>query len=168
MLAASGAAAQDTTEVAQARALFETATTGHVGPGCGGSLGAAAPDSAWTPFCRDLAALCEADAALCRGGFAAFAEGGLALAVERRQDGERRVVALNPSDEDRFVPLPGVGVPAPLVPVFVSSGSVADVPGLVAGVGDVDVVYGLRVPARTAVVFRSVRGADVRPRGLDE
>ena len=58
---------------------------------------------------------------------------------------------------------------------FASSGEASAVPALVAVVDDEAgaLVYGLRIPARTAVVFRpvrpaDVRPADVRPRGLDE
>ena len=119
-------------------------------------------------FYRSAIALRQSDVVLRRGGLAVLAAEGAAVAFERLLDGERRVVAFNRGDEDRFLPLPGRRAPAPLVPVFVSSGDAARVPGLVAGVGETDVVYGLRVPARTTVVYRAADGADVRPRGLDE
>ena len=116
----------------------------------------------------EVAALCRADGALCRGGFVPFVGDDSTFAVERAADGERRVVALNVRGEDRFLALPGGAPAAPFVAVFASSGGAARVPGLVVSVGEADVLYGLRVPARTAVVFRPARPAEVRPRGLDE
>lgn len=119
-------------------------------------------------FYQSAIALRQSDAVLRRGGLAVLAAAGDAVAFERTLNGERRVVAFNRGDRDVFLPLPTETAPAPLVPVFASSGDVAGVPGLVAGVGESDVVYGLHVPARTTVVFRTADGADVRPRGLDE
>jgi glycosidase len=119
-------------------------------------------------FYQDAIALRQSDAVLRRGGLDVLTAEGDAVAFERTLNDERRVVAFNRGDEDRFLPLPTDAAPAPLVPVFVSSGDVRAVPGLVAGVGETDVVYGLRVPARTTVVFRTADGADVRPSGLDE
>ena len=115
-----------------------------------------------------VAALCDADGALCRGGFAPFAGDDSTFAVAGGVGEGRRLVALNRRDEDRFLALPAGAPPSPFVAVFASSGGVERVPGLVVSVGEADVLYGLRVPARTAVVFRSARPADVRPRGLDE
>lgn len=154
LLVADGAAAQ-TAPPDSARAWFEAVTAGPA---------ACEPGA----FCADVGALCAADAALCRGGFAPFAGSDSTLAVERVAGGERRVVALNTRDEDRFLALPGGAPPAPFVAAWASSGGVDRVPGLVVSVGEADVLYGLRIPARTAVVFRPARPADVRPGGLDE
>ena len=125
-------------------------------------------DSTLFRFYQSAIALRQSDVVLRRGALSVLAAEADAVAFERTLDGERRIVAFNRGDVDLFLPLDVDGAPAPLVPVFVSSGDVADVPGLVAGVGETDVVYGLRVPARTTVVFRTADGADVRPRGLDE
>ena len=119
-------------------------------------------------FYQRAIALRRGDAVLRRGGLSVLAADSVAVAFERTVGDDRRVVAFNRADEDRFLALPSASAPAPLVPVLASSGGLEAVPGLVAGVGDVDVVYGLRVPARTTVVFRPAQPADVRPRGLDE
>ncbi|MDT0632265.1 hypothetical protein RQM47_06550 [Rubrivirga sp. S365] len=158
LLLAAGAAAQTAppADLARAEAAFAAVTADRPAP--------CAPGGA---ACADLAALCRADAALCRGGFAPFAGDDSTFAVERVVDGERRLVALNRRGEDRFLALPGGAPPAPFVAVFASSGG-EDLPGLVVSVGEADVLYGLRVPARAAVVFRPARAPDVRPRGLDE
>ena len=156
LLIAGGAAAQGAPPDS-ATAWFEAVTAG-----------AACESAAADAFCVDLATVCDADAALCRGGFAPFAGADSTRAVERVVDGERRVVALNTRAEDRFLALPDGVPPVPFVAVSASSGGVAGVPGLVVSVGEADVLYGLRIPARTAVVFRPARPQDVRPRGLDE
>jgi glycosidase len=119
-------------------------------------------------FYRSAIALRQSDAVLRRGRLATLAADADAVAFERRLGDERRVVAFNRGDADRFLPLPDGAPPVPLVPVFVSSGDVRAVPSFVAGVGETDVVYGLRIPARSTVVYRAARPADVRPRGLDE
>lgn len=166
---AGGAAAQTAppssapTALDRAEAAYLTLTTGRPAP-----CAPAAQGGAGRPGCADLAALCDADGALCRGGFAAFADGDSLVAVERVADGERRLVALNRSAVDRFLPLPGGAPPAPFIAVFASSGGADRLPGLVASVGEADVAYGLRVPAHAAVAFRPARAVDVRPGGLDE
>ena len=157
--AASAQTAPPDAAVAWAEAAFAAVTSDRPAPAC-------APGGAG--WCADLAALCAADGALCRGGFGPFAGDDSTFAVERVADGERRVVALNVRGEDRFLALPGGAPAAPFVAVFASSGGVERVPGLVVSVGEADVLYGLRVPAHTAVVFRPARPADVRPNGLDE
>jgi len=81
---------------------------------------------------------------------------------------ERRVVAVNTGAASAFVALPGPGVPAPLMAVFVSRADAGPVPSLVALLDDDRATYGLRVPARSAVVYRPASPGDVRPRGLDE
>ena len=159
-LLAGGAAAQTAPPALdRAEAAYRVLTSSRPA-GC-------APGGAGT-VCADLAALCGADAALCRGGFSPFAGADSLVAVERVEDGERRVVALNRTGVDRFLELPGGTPPAPFVAVFASSGGAESLPGLVVSVGETDVLYGLRVPAHAAVVFRPARPADVRPRGLDE
>ncbi len=119
-------------------------------------------------FYQRAIALRRADAVLRRGDLGVLATGDRAAAFERQLDGERRVVAFNAGDHDAFLQLPGDGVPAPLVPVFVSRGDAAQVPSLIALMDDDQTVYGLRVPARTTVVYRPAAAGDVRPRGLDE
>ena len=170
-LAAGGAVAAQTAPPAagsvpsaldRAEAAYGALTSSRPAPEC------ASAGAGWASACADLAALCDADAALCRGGFAPLAGGDSLVAAERRADGEVRLVALNRTAVDRFLPLPGGAPPAPFVAVFASSGGAGRLPGLVASVGEADVVYGLRVPAYAAVVFRPARPADVRPRGLDE
>ncbi len=55
------------------------------------------------------------------------------------------------------------------MPIFASRGDVREIPARV------DVIYEhaepevrYRIPARTLVVYRPVRDADIRPKGLDE
>ena len=119
-------------------------------------------------FYRSAVAMRRADAVLRRGDVSVLAAGDRAVAFERRLDGERRVVAFNASDQDAFLELPGGGVPTPLVPAMVSRGDASEIPSLVALFDDDRAAYGLRVPARTTVVYRPAAGDDVRPRGLDE
>ncbi len=124
-------------------------------------------------FYQRAIALRRADAVLRRGTFRVIAadSAGGTLAVERVLDGERRVVALNRSDASQFLPLPREAgrAPAPLVPIFASTGRVADVPALVFVLGDTgQSAVGLRLPPRTTVVFRPADPADVRPGGLHE
>ena len=129
-------------------------------------------DSAYAAFRGDVHRLLEADAVLAHGELAVLAADGDVVAFERRLADDRRVVVYNRASEERFLVLPRTDrqAPAPFTPVFASSGNVADVPALVAVIDEAagSLVYGLRIPARTAVVFRPVRPTDVRPRGLDE
>ena len=91
------------------------------------------------------------------------------LAVERALDGERRVVALNRSDASQFLALPREGARVPLVPVFASTGDARAIPALVFVFDEASgSAVGLRLPARTAAVFRPAEPADVRPGGLHE
>ena len=125
-------------------------------------------DSSLFAFYQAAIALRRADAVLRRGDLAVLATGDRAVAFERQLGGARRVVALNAGDQDAFLQLSSDGVPAPLVPVFASRGDVAHVPSLIALVDDDETLYGLRVPARTTVVYQPAAAGDVRPRGLDE
>ena len=119
-------------------------------------------------FYQSAVALRLGDPILRRGDVATLAASGRAVAFERGLGGDRRVVAFNAGDQDAFLELPAEGVPAPLVPAFASRGDVAGVPSLVALVDDDRTTYGLRVPARTTVVYRPAAADDVRPGGLDE
>ena len=118
----------------------------------------------------------RADDALARGDLSVlYAEGDL-VAFQRQLGDARRVVAFNRADAERFLPLPEAGgdeegaVPSPLTPVFASGGELSEIPALVAIVDEDrgELVYGLRIPARTVVIFRPVEPRDVRPNGLDE
>ncbi len=119
-------------------------------------------------FYRDAIALRRSDAVLRRGSLATLAAHDRVVAFERVLDGDRRVVAVNVGDTSAFLPIPGDGVPAPLVPVAVSRDDAGRIAGLVAQLDDEEATYGLRIPPRTTVVFRPADPADVRPRGLDE
>ncbi len=119
-------------------------------------------------FYRRAIALRQSDAVLRRGELATLAARGRAVAFERALGGDRRVVAFNAGDTSVFLPIPGEGVPAPLVPVFVSRDDAGRVASLVAQLDDDRATYGLRIPPRTTVVFRPADPADVRPKGLDE
>ena len=119
-------------------------------------------------FYRRAIALRRSDAVLRRGTLSVLAAEGRVVAFERVLGGDRRVVVFNAGDASAFVALPGAGVPAPLTPVLVSRDDAGRVPALVASLGDDDVAYGLRVPARTTVVYRPASASDVRPKGLDE
>ena len=119
-------------------------------------------------FYRRAIALRNRDAVLRRGSLARLAAAGRAVAFERQLDGERRVVAMNVGDTEAFLDLTDRLPAAPLVPMFTSRDDTERVPSLVIYVEDDRTVYGLRVPARTTVVYRPAQPADVRPRGLDE
>ncbi|MBC11626.1 MAG: alpha-amylase [Rhodothermaceae bacterium] len=119
-------------------------------------------------FYRRAIALRQSDAVLRRGTLQTLAAEGRAVAFGRTLDGDRRVVAFNAGDASVFLPMPGEGVPEPLVPVSVSRDDAARVAMLVAQFDDEGATYGLRIPPRTTVVFRPADPADIRPRGLDE
>ena len=128
-------------------------------------------DTTLFAFYQEAVALRRSDAVLRRGDLRVLAADSASgsFAMERTLGAERRVVALNRTDESQFLPLPvESGPPTPLVPIFASSGVALNVPALVAAVEETRVVYGLRLPPRTAVVFRPAEPLDVRPRGLDE
>ncbi|OZC01589.1 glycoside hydrolase family 13 protein [Rubricoccus marinus] len=89
------------------------------------------------------------------------------LAFERTLGTQRLIVALNRSDASQLIGIPGET--GPLVPIFASRGAVRDIPALVQVIYEDDrTELGYRVPARSLVVYRPVRDADIRPRGLDE
>ena len=119
-------------------------------------------------FYRRAIALRQSDAVLRRGTLQTLAAEGRAVTFGRTLDGDRRVVAFNAGDTSVFLPMPGEGVPEPLVPVSVSRDDTARVAMLVAQFDDEGATYGLRIPPRTTVVFRPADPADIRPRGLDE
>ena len=133
-------------------------------------------DSAYIGFQAAVEHLGASDPVLSRGALAVVYAAGDVVAFERQLGDARRVIAFNRADAERFLPLPDAGgegagaVPGPLTPIFASSGARREIPALVAVVDEDrgEVVYGLRIPARTAVVFRPVEPRDVRPRGLDE
>ena len=119
-------------------------------------------------FYRRAIALRQSDAVLRRGTLETLAAEGRAIAFGRTLDGDRRVVAFNAGDTSAFLPMPGEGVPEPLVPATVSRDDADRVAMLVAQFDDEGATYGLRIPPRTTVVFRPADPADIRPRGLDE
>lgn len=119
-------------------------------------------------FYRRAIALRQSDAVLRRGALTTLAAEGRAVAFGRSLGGDRRVVAFNAGDTSVFLPMPGEGVPEPLVPVLVSRDDAARVAMLVAQFDDEGAIYGLRIPPRSTVVFRPADPADIRPRGLDE
>ena len=128
-------------------------------------------DSAYADFRGDVERLAASDPVLTRGELTILAAEGDVVAFQRQLGDDRRVIVSNRADAERFLPLPETGaVPGPLTPVFASWGSVEAVPALVAVVDETrgQVVYGLRIPPRTVVVFRPVEPRDVRPGGLDE
>lgn len=127
-------------------------------------------DSAFQGVRRDVLALRSGDAVLRDGATTVLVAPDSVVAFERRLGGERRVIVFNGSAGPRFLALPGEGVPPPFRPAYLSREVVEAVPSLVARLddGDARFRYGLRVPARTTVVFRPATPADVRPRGLDE
>ena len=111
------------------------------------------------------------DAVLRRGSLSVLAADSAAqsVAFERTLGGERRVVAFNRSDESQFLAFPAGAPRTPLVPIFASGGSLAAVPSLVFVLDDAGGSgVGLRLPPRTAVIFRPADGPDVRPNGLHE
>ncbi|MEM0961336.1 MAG: alpha-amylase family glycosyl hydrolase, partial [Bacteroidota bacterium] len=116
-------------------------------------------------FYQRAIAMRRSDLVLRRGDLTTLAASGRALAFVREHGGERRVVALNAGDTPAFLPMPGT--PDPLTPVMASRPGV-DVPGLMVIVEEDRAIYGLRVPPRTAVVYRPASPDDVRPGGLDE
>lgn len=133
------------------------------------SLGRPPPvvaDSARFALFRAVVALREPVLRL--GDVSVVAANGRALAFGRTLDGERRLVAFNAGDEPAFLELPGPGIPQPWTPVFVSRDDAGRVPSLVALFDDDRATYGLKIPARTTVVYRPAGPADIRPRGLDE
>ncbi|HEX8299751.1 MAG TPA: alpha-amylase family glycosyl hydrolase, partial [Rubricoccaceae bacterium] len=122
-------------------------------------------------FYKSAIALRHGDAVLRHGSLRVLAADSVAqsVAFERTLGGERRVVALNRSDESQFLAFPADAPRTPLVPIFASSGSLAVVPSLVFILEeDGRSAIGLRLPPRTAVVFRPADGPDVRPNGLHE
>jgi len=125
-------------------------------------------DSTLFGFYQHVIALRRSDAVLRRGGLSMLAASGRAVAFERTLGDDRRVVAFNAGDVAAFLALPGDGVPAPLVPVFVSRDDAGRVPSLVGFFDDDGVTYGLQVPPRTTVIYRPADPADIRPNGLHE
>ncbi len=127
-------------------------------------------DSTLFRFYQRAIALRQSDPVLRHGALSVLAAAGDAVAFERTLDGDRCVVAFNRSDRPVFLELPGDGVPSPLVPAFVSRDDAGRVPSLVAVIddGEMGLLYGLQVPARSAVVYRPAAPGDVRPLGLDE
>ncbi len=125
-------------------------------------------DSTLFAFYQRAIRVRQSDAVLRRGGLATLAASGRAVAFERTLGDDRRVVAFNAGDVPAFLVLPGPGVPAPLVPAFVSRDDAGRVPSLVGFFDDDGVTYGLQVPARTTIVYRPAAPGDIRPRGLDE
>ena len=122
-------------------------------------------------FYQRAIALRTGDAVLRHGTLRTLAADSAAqsVAFERTLGGQRRVVALNRSDQSQFLAFPAGTPREPLVPIFASSGGLAEIPSLVFVLeenGDSGV--GLRLPPRTAVVFRTADGPDVRPNGLHE
>lgn len=128
-------------------------------------------DSTLFRFYQSAIALRRGDAVLRGGGLRVFASDSAAqsFAVERVLGGQRRVVALNRSGESQFLAFPQGTARTPLVPIFASTGDVADIPSLVFMMEeDGSAAVGLRLPPRTAVVFRPAEAPDVRPNGLTE
>ena len=122
-------------------------------------------------FYQSAIALRRGDAVLRRGSLRVLAADSAAhsVAFERTLGGERRVVALNRSDRSQFLAFPDGAPRTPLVPMFASTGNVADVASLVFVLEENgDTRVGLRLPPRTAVVFRPAADGDVRPSGLAE
>lgn len=167
------AGAAEAQDLWQAVVLLQAAVRGMPAASCG-SAGldplSTSADSAAVASCRRAETLRQSDAVLRHGTLAVLAAEGEAVAFERVLDGDRRVVAFNRGDQPAFLALPGEGVPPPLVPAAVSRDAAGRVPSLVAVLDDAvgGVLYGLRVPARTTVVYRPAAPSDVRPRGLDE
>ena len=133
-----------------------------------GLAGAALPADTLSAAADSAAAFRQSDAVLRAGAVDTLAVRDSSAAFAWALEGDRRVVAVNAGAAAVFVELPGSGVPDPLVPVFVSRADAGRVPSLVALLDDDRATYGLRVPARSAVVYRPADLEDVRPRGLDE
>ena len=132
---------------------------------------AVAFDSTLFAFYQRAIALRHGDAVLRRGSLCVLAADSAArsVAFERVLNGERRVVALNRSDQSQFLAFPPGAPRTPLVPIFASTGDVADIASLVFVLEENgDSAVGLRLPPRTAVVFRPAEALDVRPNGLTE
>ena len=114
----------------------------------------------------------QRDAVLRRGELAMRAAEGDVVVFERQLGVDRRVVAFNRGDAEQFIALPRAdgAFPSPMKPVFASSGELATIPSLVVVMDDASsrLAFGLRIPARTTVIFRPVQPDDVRPNGLDE
>ncbi|HEX8385459.1 MAG TPA: alpha-amylase family glycosyl hydrolase, partial [Rubricoccaceae bacterium] len=128
-------------------------------------------DSTLFRFYQSVIALRRGDAVLRSGDLRVLAADSAAqsVAFERALGAERRVVALNRSDRSQFLAFPEGAPRTPLVPIFASTGDVADVASLVFVLEeDGGSAVGLRLPPRTAVVFRPAEGPDVRPHGLHE
>ncbi len=122
-------------------------------------------------FYRSALALRKGSTALRRGTFTLLAADSAAntLAYARRDGDEELVVMVNASDAAQRVRLPGRGADSPLVPIFASRGSLAEIPSLNITLPEAGgVVFSNEIPARTAVVFRRVREGDVRPQGVQE
>ena len=123
-------------------------------------------------FYQSIIAHRTADPVLRRGELAMLAAEGDVIAFSRQLDDAHRVVAFNRGDDAQFIELPRLAgrLPAPLKPVFASSGDLADVPSLVVVMDDASsrLAFGLRIPARTTVIFEPVQPDDIRPYGLDE
>ena len=128
-------------------------------------------DSTLFAFYQRAIAMRHGDAALRHGSLRVLAADSAAqsVAFERVLGAERRVVALNRSDRSQLLTFPAGTPRTPLVPIFASSGDLREVPSLVFVFDDAGGSgIGLRLPARTAVVFRPADGPDVRPNGLHE
>ena len=128
-------------------------------------------DHALFAFYQRAITLRTGDAVLRHGSLRVLAADSAAqsVAFERTLGGQRRVVALNRSDRSQFLAFPASAPREPLVPIFASTGALADVPSLVFVLAeDGTSTVGLRLPARTAVIFRPAGGPDVRPNGLHE
>ena len=135
----------------------------------------AAADSVHLAFVRSVVALRQSDPVLRQGDLAVVAANGRAVAFERTLDDERRLVAFNAGDQDAFLELPGENAPQPWTPIFVSRDDTGRIPSLLiylddrpSAPGGSRATYGLKIPARTTVVYRPATPADIRPRGLDE
>jgi glycosidase len=122
-------------------------------------------------FYRDVIALRSRLPALRTGEMRVIAanDAARAFAFSRSAGDEMIVVLVNAGESETSFDLSGPDGIVPLVPVLASRGALADIPSLVATFhDDGSTTYRNPVPARTAVVFRRVRGEDVRPGGLQE
>jgi len=129
-------------------------------------------DAALFGFYQSVIAHRQPDAVLRHGELAVVAAEGDVVVFGRQLDDARRVVAFNRGNQSQFIALPRVegALPTPLKPVFSSDGELAEIPSLVAIMDDASqrFAFGLRIPARTTVIFHPVQPDDVRPHGLDE
>ena len=122
-------------------------------------------------FYRRAVALRRSDPVLQRGTLRLLAavDDAETVVFERALNGERRVIAVNRSDESQFVALPEHRGFAPMTPLFASTPPAERLAGLnVVVLDDGTTTVGVRVPPRTTVVYRPTAAADVRPNGLDE